>query len=86
MHPYTATPRRQQSLEKRVVLTIIDGPHVAGDGRSAHDRYTKETRNQPQAHVYRADTDKGKIVNNLVSISLYLFCIFLFIFMVLCLF
>ena len=30
--------------------------------------------------------DKGKIVNNLVSISLYLFCILLFIFMVLCLF
>ena len=30
--------------------------------------------------------DKGKIVNNLVSISLYLFCIFLFIFMVLCFF
>ena len=31
-------------------------------------------------------TDKGKIVNNLVSISLYLFCIFLFIFMILYLF
>ena len=30
--------------------------------------------------------DKGKIVNNLVSISIYFFCIFLFIFMVLCLF
>ena len=30
----------------------------------------------------RSPYDKGKIVNNLVSISLYLFCIFLFIFMV----
>ena len=31
-------------------------------------------------------TNKGKIVNFLLSISLYLFCIFLFIIMVLCLF
>ena len=30
--------------------------------------------------------DKGKVVNNLVSISLYLFCIFLFIVIVLSLF
>ena len=30
--------------------------------------------------------DKGKIVKNLMSISICLFCIFLFIFIVLCLF
>ena len=39
-----------------------------------------------QQFIRMLPIDKGKIVNNLVSISLYLFCIFLFIFMVLCLF
>ena len=36
--------------------------------------------------LVRRRRDKGKIVNNLVSISLYFFCIFLFIFTILYLF
>ena len=37
-------------------------------------------------HVVDSGHDKGKIVNDLVSISLYLLCIFLFIFVVLYIF
>ena len=39
----------------REVLTIIRGPHRAGDSRSACDRYAKEARNPVQALVHKAD-------------------------------
>ena len=46
----------------------------------------KEFNHHTKIHSQYKDPDKDKIVNNLVSIYLYLFYIFLFISMVLCLF
>ena len=35
------------------MLTIIGGPHVVGESRSARDMYAKEARNLRQIHVRR---------------------------------
>ena len=55
--PHAATREeqpQQQSLERiRDVLTIISGPHITGERRSACDIYAKEARTPPQIHVLR---------------------------------
>ena len=43
-----------RSLDKiREVLTIIGGSHIVGEGRSAHNKYTKEAKAPPSIHVHR---------------------------------
>ena len=53
--------RTEDPLGIGEVLTIIGGPHIAGNSRSARDMYRKEARNLPQVHVRWADKHLNRI-------------------------
>ena len=53
-------PHQLSSERIKKVLTIIGGPHVARESRSACNRYAKEVRNPPQIHVLGTEESPTK--------------------------
>ena len=62
--PHAATreelPRQRSPERIREVLAIIGAPHIAGESRSARDRYAKKVKTLPQIHVLRTDERPSK--------------------------
>ena len=47
---------RQRSPEKvQEVLTIIGGSYLAGESRSARDKYTKDAKAPPPTQIYKTE-------------------------------